>query len=192
MDLPTEIVNPETGERIVFDESASNNERLVWDEVRPGNLEPPPVHYHPHTEERFEVTEGLLVVETDGDVQRIEVGEEIVIPPRTPHVSYTEAESARFRRTVSPPGQWREFLTARFAAVHEIGELSGVTGLLQTVLLIRAYPDVVVPEQPPRAVQRVLFPVLAVVAQGFGLKPHHQYPRPSTEGAEERRSDTTH
>jgi hypothetical protein len=192
MDLPTEIVNPETGERIVFDESASNNERLVWDEVRPGNIEPPPVHYHPHTEERFEVTEGLLVVKIDGDVRRIEVDEEIVVPPWTPHVSYTEAESARFRRTVSPPGQWREFLTARFAAVHEIGELSGVTGLLQTVLLIRAYPDVVVPEQPPRAVQRVLFPVLAVVAQSFGLKPYHQYPRAPTSGTEERRSDTTH
>jgi hypothetical protein len=191
MNLPTEIVNPETGERIVFDGSASDSERLVWEEVKPANIEPPPVHHHPHTEERFEVTEGLLVVELDGEPRPVEAGEAIVIPPGTPHTSYTEAESARFRRAVSPPGQWREFLTARFAAVHEVGELAGVTGLLQIALLLRAYPGVVVPEQPPRAVRRVLFPVLAVAARGFGLKPHYPYPRTPTSTTEERPSDTT-
>lgn len=186
MNLPTEITNPVTGEQIVFDETASTDERLVWDEVRPAHIEPPPAHYHPDTEERFEVREGLLVVEIDGAEYQLEAGEDIVIPPATPHVSYTEAESARFRRDVTPPGQWREVLTARFAAVHAVGELSGVTGLLQTVLLVRAYPDVVIPKQPPRPIQRVLFPVLAVVARLFGLKPHYQYPRNDTDTSEER------
>lgn len=186
MFLPTEIVNPVTGEQIEFDETASTEMRLVWDEVRPANIEPPPVHYHPDTEERFEVREGLLVVEVDREEYQLEAGEEIVIPPTTPHVSYTAGESARFRREVTPPGQWREALTARFAAIHEIGELSGVTGLLQTVLLVRAYPDVVIPAQPPRPIQRVLFPVLAGVARLFGLKPHYQYPRTDTNTSEER------
>lgn len=190
MYLPTEIVNPATGERIVFDESASTDERLVWDEVRPAHVEPPPVHYHPNTEERFKVKEGLLVVEIDGDPHRIGTGEEIVIPTATPHVSYTEAESARFRREVTPPDHWREVLTARFAAVHAVGERSGVTGLLQTVLLVQTYPGVVVPERPPRPVQRVLFPVLALVARLFGLKPHYQYPRTGPGADEERPSET--
>ncbi|WP_096388839.1 cupin domain-containing protein [Halopenitus persicus] len=191
MALPTKIVNPETGEEIVFDESASTEERLVWDEVRPAHIEPPPVHYHPDTEERFEVSEGRLVVEIDGEVHQIGADEEVVIPPATPHVSYTEAESARFRRAVTPSGQWRAFLTARFAAVHAVGELSGVTGLLQTVLLVRAYPNVVVPAQPPRALQRVMFPILAVVARIVGLKSHHQYPRDVTGAREERSPETT-
>jgi len=191
MYLPTEIVNPVTGEQIVFDETASTDERLVWDEVRPANIEPPPTHYHPDTEERFEVREGLLVVEVDGEEHQLEAGEEIVVPPATPHVSYTAGESARFRREVKPPGQWREALTARFAAIHAIGELSGVTGLLQTVLLVRAYPDVVIPAQPPRPIQRVLFPVLATVASLFGLEARYQYPRSGTNMSEERPPETT-
>lgn len=191
MYLPTKIENPVTGEQIVFDETASTDERLVWDEMRPGNVEPPPVHYHPRTEEQFEVTEGLLVVEIRGERHLVEASEEIVVPPATPHVSYTEADFAEFRREVTPPGQWREALTARFAAVHAVGEFSGVTGLLQTVLLIREYPDVVVPEQPPRSVQCLLFPVLAVVARTFGLKPRHPYPRPKAGANEESTTDTT-
>lgn len=177
MHLPAEITNPATGERIAFDESASSSDTLVWSEYRPANLEPPPSHYHPDTEERFAVDEGRLVVEIDGLPHRVDAGEEVVVPPATPHVSYTEDEPARFSREVTPPGQWREVLTARFAAVHHVGELSGITGLLQTVLLLRAYPDVVVPERPPRSVQRVLFPVLAAVARAAGLRSHHPYPR---------------
>lgn len=91
-------------------------------------------------------------------------------------MSYTESETARFRREVMPPGHWREALTPRFAAVHEVGELSGVTGLLQTVLLAQTYPDVVVPAQPPRTLQRVLFPVLAAIGRAAGLKSPHPYP----------------
>lgn len=186
MYLPTEIANPVTGEQIVFDETASNDERLLWDERRPANTEPPPVHYHPNTEERFEVKKGLLVVEVDGEAHKIEAGEEIVVPTSTPHVSYTEERPARFRREVTPPGQWREALTARFAAVHAVGEPSGVTGLLQTILLVQRYPNVVVPKRPPRAVQRVLFPALGVAARVFGLKSHYQYPRDDRGGSQER------
>ena len=187
---PTEIRNPVTGERIVFDETVSDDERLVWNEVKPAHIEPPPVHYHPDTEEHFEVNEGQLLVEIEGKKRRVEAGEEISIPPATPHVTYTETKPARFRRKVTPPGQWREFLTAQFAAVHAVGELSGATGLLQTVLLIRAYPDVVVPAQPPRTVQRALFPVLAVVARAFELKPHYRYPRHDASAGEVRSSET--
>jgi hypothetical protein len=177
---PTEISNPDTGERIVFDEDASDDERLVWDEWRPAHHEPPPVHYHPTTEERFVVREGALVVQIDGGDIRLEVDEEITVPPQTPHVSYTEEDAARFRREVAPPGEWREFLTERFAYVRTHGDLSGVGGLLQTALWLRAYPDVVVPERPPRPVQKVLFPVLAGVARVTGRTSHHPYPRKNT------------
>ena len=63
---PTEIRNPVTGERIVFDETVSDDGRLAWNEVKPAHIEPPPVHYHPDTEEHFEVNEGQLLVEIKG------------------------------------------------------------------------------------------------------------------------------
>lgn len=191
MHLPTEIENPVTGERIMFDESASSDDRLIWDESRPANLEPPPIHYHPDTEERFEVRSGQLVVELDGETHKVGAGEAIVIPPNTPHVSYTESESARFRREVTPPGRWREFLSARFAAIHAVGELSGMTGFLQTVLLIRTYPNVVVPVQPPRTLQRVLFPVLAAIGRAIGLNSHYPYPQNGIDERDRNRPGTT-
>jgi hypothetical protein len=181
MHLPTEISDPVTGERIVFDEDASDDGRLVWEEWRPAHSEPPPAHYHPTTEERFVVREGKLVVEVEGSDNHLTVGDELTIPPGTPHVSHTEEDAARFRREVSPPGQWREFLTERFAYAHTVGERSGVGGLLQAALWLRAYPGVLVLERPPRPVQNLLFPVLVLVARVTGRTAHHPYPRDSPE-----------
>lgn len=181
MHLPTEISNPETGEQIVFDEDASNDKRLVWDEWRPANHEPPLTHFHPTTEERFVVREGTLVVQIDGVDNRLGDGEDITIPPQTPHLSYTEDAPARFRREVAPPGQWRDFLTERFAYGYAVGDLSGLGGLLQTALWLRAYPNVIVLERPPRPVQRLLFPVLVGIARATGRTSHHPYPRETSD-----------
>ena len=180
MHLPTEIGDPVTGERITFDETASGDERLVWEEFRPAGIEPPPAHYHPSTEERFEVRDGRLVVEVDGTPHRLGARDEIVVPPGTPHVSYTESEPARFGREVTPPGRWREFLTERFAYAHAVGELSGIGGILQVALWLREYPEVLVLERPPRPVQRALVPMLATLARVIGRTPHHRYPREDT------------
>jgi hypothetical protein len=60
MYLPTEITNPVTGEQIVFDEATSTDERLIWDERRPANIDPPPVHYHPDTRNSSKWLRGCL------------------------------------------------------------------------------------------------------------------------------------
>jgi len=180
MHLPTKISDPETGERIEFDEAASDAKRLVWDQWRPANHDPPPSHYHPASEERFAVREGTLVVRVDGAERHLCPGDELTVPSGTPHTSYTVDDAARFEREVSPPGQWREFQTERFAYAHTVGPLSGVGGLLQTALWLRAYPDVLVLERPPRVVQRVLIPVLAAAACATGRTASHSYPRGET------------
>jgi len=177
MYLPTVISDPGTGERIEFDEAASDAERLVWEQWRPANHDPPPAHFHPDTEEHFAVREGTLVVQLDGELTRLDAGEELTVPPGRSHTSYTSDEPARFRREVAPPGQWREFQTERFAYAHAVGPLSGVGGLLQTALWLRTYPGVLVLERPPRLLQRVLFPVLAALARATGRTASHQYPR---------------
>ncbi|MFC4360640.1 ester cyclase [Halobium salinum] len=185
MHLPARIRNPVTGERIKFDESTSSTEKLVWNEFRPPNIEPPPAHYHPTSEERFKVRKGYLVVETDGTEHQVEADETFVVPPETPHVSYTESKPVHFRREVTPPERWREALTDRFAASHAVGGLSGVTRRFQMILLLQAYPDVIVPARPPRPVQRVLVPVLASIARAIGLKSHYPYPHEAETHREE-------
>ena len=176
MRSPTEIVHPATGERITFDEEASDDGRPVREEWRPANRDPPP-HHHPDAEERFVVREGTLAVRVEGDEVRLGADGAVTLPPRTPHVSYTGGEPARFGREVAPPGRWRELLTERVASAHAGGDLGAVGGLPRTALRLRTCPGVVVPERPPRPVQRVLFPVLAGVARATGRTAHHPYPR---------------
>lgn len=165
----------------MFDEASSDEEKLVWEEWRPANVEPPPAHYHPATDERFVGLDGRLIVEIEGEETQLEADTEIVVPSETPHRSFTRAESAQFKREVTPPGRWGDALTARFAAAHAIEEVSTPRKFLQTVLLLRAYPDVVVPARPARPVQRVVFPVLGAVARAIGLKATYPYPRNATD-----------
>lgn len=178
MYLPTELVDADTGERIAFDEDASDDDRLVWSQWTPADLEPPPAHLHPATEERFAVREGALVVEVAGEERRLGAGDDLVVSAGSPHRSFTREEPAHYRREVTPPGRWREFLTRMFAASHVVDDESSAGELLQMALLLRAYPDVVVAASPPRPVQRVLLPALAAVARATGRRADHPYPRP--------------
>jgi mannose-6-phosphate isomerase-like protein (cupin superfamily) len=173
---PTEIRDPTTGVRIVFDEEASDDETLVCEEWRPANLDPPPAHYHPGTVERFVVRDGLLVVRTEGVDHRVEPGETFVVEAGTPHVSFTADDPVRLRRELTPPGRWRAFLTDRFACAHAAAGRSGAGRVFETARLLRTYPDVVVLARPPRPVQRVLLSVLATVGRATGRGPPETYP----------------
>jgi mannose-6-phosphate isomerase-like protein (cupin superfamily) len=173
---PTEIRDPTTGVRIVFDEEASDDETLVCEEWRPASLDPPPAHYHPDSTERFLVREGHLEVRTRGADHRVEAGETFVVEAGTPHVSFTTDDPVRLRREVTPPGRWRAFLTDRFACAYAVDDRSGVDRVFEAAHLLRTYPDVVVLARPPRAVQRALCTLLATVARATGWTPPETYP----------------
>ncbi len=102
-------------------------------------------------------------------------------------IRVTSCLPARFRREVTPPGRWWEALIARFAAAHAYRGHSGLSNLLQTVLLLRESPDVIVPARPPRSIQRVLFPALAAVVRAIGRTAHYPYPEDDVAQEEVRR-----
>lgn len=175
MYLPTEIENPVSGGRVVFDEEASTEDVLVMESWEEPHNSPPPLHHHPTSEEVFTVHEGHVVLVRDGVTHRVGPSERMTVGPGVVHRFWTEDEPAHFTAEVRPPGRWREFMTDFFALSHD-SDLDGVGGFLQIVLFAEAYRDVVVLAAPPRPVQRVLFPVLAAVARATGRRATYPYP----------------
>jgi quercetin dioxygenase-like cupin family protein len=75
---------------------------------------PPRTHWHPTQREQFEVLEGALTVELDGQPPRVlRPGETLVVPPRTAHRMWnasTEVTRASWR--VAPAQQTEEMFRA--------------------------------------------------------------------------------
>src|SRR3712207_5804612 len=55
---------------------------------------PPPKHFHPDQDERFEVLEGTLCARVDGVEHRLETGEVLDIPRGTVHQIWNGGEAA--------------------------------------------------------------------------------------------------
>ena len=53
----------------------------------------PPVHFHPSQDERFEVSEGELRVNLDGEERTLRAGDTLVIPRGTPHSMWATQHS---------------------------------------------------------------------------------------------------
>lgn len=82
-----EIVNPRTGQRVRFVEtaSASAGARLVLECVSPPSAEREPEHMHPYQTNRFTVRRGALRFRIAGLERVVAAGEVVSIPPGMPH-----------------------------------------------------------------------------------------------------------
>ncbi len=78
-----ELLNPHTGQTIRF--VSIESELLVMESsYRAGGM-PAPAHLHPSQEERFEVLEGGVRSELDGERRDLAAGDRLIIPPGAPH-----------------------------------------------------------------------------------------------------------
>ncbi|MGQ0840995.1 cupin domain-containing protein [Actinokineospora sp.] len=75
---------------------------------------PPPRHWHPRQDERFEITAGTLRVEVGGNPPRdLTAGQTLTIPRRTPHRMWNAGtNNARATWVITPPGRTKEMLEA--------------------------------------------------------------------------------
>lgn len=159
-----EITNAATGERTVF--LQMGGELLVADDFLGADAPGPPEHLHPHQEERFLVRSGTMGVRVDGREITLGAGEEIVVPPGTPHTFRNAgAGELHLRIEMRPAGRFAEFIWAASA----LGR-GGRIGPLGGGLLLHEYRDVVRPAGVPPLVARVVFPVLAAVARLLGVR----------------------
>lgn len=168
------IDNPLSGERFVVRRSAgeTGGELIEGDMHVAPHAEGPPEHVHPVQEERFKLVSGTLNVRAAGQERIVAEGEEIVIPPGTPHRFWNDSDSeAVFHAEVRPALRLETFLETVFGLARD-GKTNrqGMPNPLQAAVLMREYSDEVRLASPPVAVQNVLFGALAPIGRMLGYK----------------------
>jgi len=74
------------------------------------NGSPPPKHFHPAQDERFEVLEGVLTTRVDGELRELGVGDVIEIPRGAVHQMWNATgEQTRAIWRTSPAGRTAEW-----------------------------------------------------------------------------------
>jgi quercetin dioxygenase-like cupin family protein len=184
------IENPVTGERAVIrlGTEESGGELLVADlYVSPGGAVAGE-HVHPVIEERFTVVDGRVGFRLDGRESVAEPGRRLHVPPGTAHDWWNAGEEeAHVVVEIWPAARFEEIIKNTFGLAQD-GKTNakGMPNLLQLALIAREFEDVLWFTRPPRAVQKVLFGVLAPIARLLGYRGSYQeyLDRPPSERVE--------
>lgn len=176
-----EIVNPRTGQRMVFLETASetNGEQVRIDTYNPPTGVAEPEHVHPFQESGAEVISGSLRFRVGGQERLVKAGEIITITANTPHNFWNDGEEeAHFIQWFRPALKTDRFFETFFGLAQD-GKLNdkGLPSLLQMAVSVPYFGDGGRLTSPPWAVQRVIFAVLAPVGKLLGFRAEYPYPR---------------
>jgi quercetin dioxygenase-like cupin family protein len=173
-----ELVNPVTGQRLVFLKTASETggALLEMESFYQPHGWPPGRHYHPIQRERFEVRSGALCVSLNGTQRRLEPGEVLVIEPGMVHEMWNGgSELAQVNWQVQPALKTEQLFETTYAWA-QAGKVNArrVPGLLQLALLLRTYDNELRLASPPRIIQQLLFGSLALIAglRGYRSRSH--------------------
>jgi quercetin dioxygenase-like cupin family protein len=145
--------------------------------VRPGGAVSV-VHRHRECTERFEVLEGELTLQLDGQTRSLLAGEQVTIAPGVAHhYANTSDEDVVFRFDVWPAARFEAMVVTLFALGTEgKTDAKGAPSPLQMAVILDEYGDVLELVGPPRWLQRVAIGVLARIGRARGLRssyPHH-------------------
>jgi quercetin dioxygenase-like cupin family protein len=105
---------------------------------------PPPKHFHPSQDERFEVLDGELTTRVDGGERVLRAGETIEIPRRAVHQIWNAGDvPARALWRTSPAGRTEQWFRSIDALYREgrVGR-DGTPGPLAFGVLLTEYRDV--------------------------------------------------
>ena len=166
--------NPITRERAVIrlGTKESDGELLVADlYVGPGGRVAAE-HVHPILTEWFTVLSGRVGFRLDGRESVAKIGERLRVKPGTVHDWWNAGvEEAHVVVEVSPAARFEEAISNTFGLARDgKTNASGMPNLLQLALLSREFENVLYFTSPPRALQKVLFAVLAPVARLLGYR----------------------
>lgn len=101
--------------------SATDEALVVEAAYGPGGS-PPPKHFHPDQDERFEILAGTLNFRLGSTERELEAGEQIDVPRGIAHQVWNPHDaSARVRWTTSPAGRTERWFRAIDRLHHEAG-----------------------------------------------------------------------
>lgn len=117
-----ELVNPLTGERIVFRKTAAETGGTLlemdafW--TQPGARAP--AHVHPQMRERWEIVAGTACFRIAGEERTAGAGEALVADPGVPHQAWNAgAEPVHVRIQMRPALRWEAFVERLFALARD-------------------------------------------------------------------------
>ncbi len=180
--------NPVTGERVVVrvgTEDSGGKLLVVEAFVRPGGRVVGE-HVHPVIEEWFTVKSGRVGFRLDGRESIAKLGQRLHVPVGMAHDWWNAGEEeAHILVEISPGERFEKAISNTFGLAQD-GKTNemGMPNLLQAALFAREFEDVMYFTRPPRAVQKVLFGILAPIARLLGYR--GSYPEHLERGPEER------
>jgi len=186
-----QLENPVTGEVLIFHETAAETggEAVrVETIVRPGGFVAAS-HVHPAQTERFHMLEGTVDFRVAGETVRARAGDELVVPPGTPH-QFANAgdDDARFLLEIRPALKFESLIETMFtlAAEGRTGK-RGLPGPLRLAVIAREHFDTVRLPFPPAPLQRAALAVGAPMGRALGYSARVERGRGEHRGRPHRR-----
>jgi len=166
--------NPITGERAVVRVGTedSGGDLVITDlYVSPGGRVAAE-HVHPVINEGFTPVSGRVGFRVNGQESVAKIGQRLHVSPGTAHDWWTAGDKeAHAVVELSPAARFEVAISTTFGLARDgKTNANGLTNLLQLALLSREFEDVLYSTNPPRAVQKVRFAVLAPVARLLGYR----------------------
>ena len=170
--------NPVTGEWVVVRVGAeeSGGELIIADlYVSPGGAVAGE-HVHPGIEEVFTVVSGSVGFRLAGRESVAGPGQRLVVPPGVDHYWWNAGvEEAHVVVELRGEARLLDGFVAMISNIFGLArdgktDAKGRPNLLQAALFAREFDDVIRFIEPPRAVQKVLFGILAPVARLIGYR----------------------
>jgi mannose-6-phosphate isomerase-like protein (cupin superfamily) len=169
------VVNPVTGERLVFEltsrETRGELTRFVTI-VEPGGFVAS-AHVHPYQSERFEVLAGRLRIRRGRTEETLEAGDVAVIDPGTPHTFWNPTdEIVRFRADVRPSLQFESLIETMFGlAADGKTNRKGMPNPLRLAVIANHHFDVVRLPLVPHVLQKAALVPGAWLGRAVGYRP---------------------
>lgn len=137
-------------------------------ELPAGGWAPQP-HVHPHLTEEYEVIEGSVEVLVRREWHRLVHGESASVPPGTVHTFRVGPAPARVRNVHRPAFDFEPYIKklCRTANERNLGDLSGIRGLLYIAMLVDEYPR---HSQAPSRMLNAAVPLVAALGRLLRLK----------------------
>lgn len=177
-----ELVNPATGLRTVFRETAdtTGGELLQVDWIgRPGWATGPD-HVHPRQEERFEILSGRLGLRAAGVERNYAAGEVIVVPAGVPHAAWNAGDGEVHVLVDFRPALRTEIAFETLAGLARDGKTTAAgipRNPLRLALVLREFEAEIYFVRPPLALQRAILGPLAFIGRGLGYRAEYPYHR---------------
>jgi quercetin dioxygenase-like cupin family protein len=134
---------------------------------------PPPAHFHPAQDERFEVLEGRLTARVAGEERELRAGEVLEIPRGVPHQIWNRGDgTARAVWQTRPAGRTEQWFRSIDRTLREerVGR-NGMPGLLAFGVFLTEYRDVFRLAAGPDMLTRPVLAGLGLIGRARGYRP---------------------